>query len=113
MDRSRGCWSVIRPPSPEWRLDLDARKIDVSIGWVMGKQLRMETMCERRGEERRGRKEMIFDVIETHMRQEGELEVGDERRRGSIEGGMRGVRNGLEIYLASAADSGMGEAAGW
>jgi len=56
---------------------------------------------------------MIVDVIETHMRLEGELEVGDERRRESVEERMRGVRNGLEVYLASAADSGMGEAAGW
>jgi hypothetical protein len=58
------------------------------------------------------RKEMIIDVTETHMRLEGELEVGDERRRGSVEEGMRGVRNGLDVYLASTADSGKGEAIG-
>jgi len=43
-----------------------------------------------------------------------DLDVGEERMKEPKEDeGIRGVRNGLEVYLASAAASGIGDTGCW
>jgi hypothetical protein len=62
---------------------------------------------EGRGKERKV-KNMLPDVVDTHLKLGENLEFGDEVGPNAEEG-IRGVRNGFEVYLASTADSGTGE----